>query len=198
MAMQNDDAFALGAGEFLEAFAQFQFFTGKEVDVEAAELAEGGGIAKDERAGKPMQAPAGEVPQGGDGIAGGVSGFEADGAAASEAAAGVDLRGDVVEEFGAGVRVGIDEEEPIAGGGFGAAVAGAADLVDGFEDDGGPSGGGDFGGAVGGVVVADDEFGLPSASGEGGQGGLDVAKGFAKEPFFVEGGDDDGDNHSIL
>ena len=186
---------AFGAREFFEAFAQFKFFAGEEVGVEAAEFSEGGGFTKDERAGHPTQPAADDIPEGGDDVAGRVAGFEADGAAAGEAAAGGDLRGDVVEEFGAGVGVGVDEDEPIAGGGFGAAIARAADLVDGLEDDGGAGGAGDFRGAVGGVVVAHDEFGLPIASREGGHGGVDLAEGFAEEAFFVEGGDDDRDAH---
>ena len=193
VAMQDGDAFALGAREFFEAFAELKFFAGEEFNVEAAEFPECGGVAKDERAGHPAQRAAGDVPQGGDGVAAGVAGFEADGAAAGEALAGGDLRGDVIEERGAGVRVGVDEDEPVAGGGAGAAIARAADLVDGLKDDLGAGGPGDFRGAVGGVIVADDEFGGPSAPGESGQRGLHLDEGFAKEAFFVEGGNDDRD-----
>ncbi len=196
VAMQDDNAFVFGAREFFEAFAEFDFFAGEEVDVESAEFSERSGFAKDERAGHPAQHAAGEIPEGGDSVAAGVSGFEADGAAAGEAAAGGDLRGDVVKEGGARVRVGVDEDEPVAGGGFGAAIARAADLVDGFEDDAGSGGAGDFRGAIGGVVVAHDEFALPSAPGKGGHGIADLAKGFAEELFFIERRDDDGDAHS--
>jgi hypothetical protein len=196
VAMDDDDAFAFGAGEFLEAFAEFDFFAGKQVGVEAAEFAERGGFTKDERAGDPAEGAADGVPRGGDGVAGGIPGFEADGAAAGEASAGGNLRRDVVEERGAGVGVGIDEEEPIAGGGLGAAIAGAADLVDGLKDDAGSGGAGDFRGAVGGIVVADDEFRLPSPPGKGAHGGADVAKGFAQELFFVERRNYDGDEHT--
>ena len=196
VAMQYGDAFVFLARKFFEALAEFDFFAGVEVGVEAAEFAEGGGLAKDEGAGAPAEGAADAVPEVGDGVAGGVAGREADGAAAGEAAAGLDLGGDVVEEGGAGVGVGIDEDEPIAGGGLGAAVAGAADLVLGFEGDGGTGIAGDLGGAVGGVVIANDEFGLPVAAGEGGHGGLDVAKGFAEQAFFVVGGHYDGDEHA--
>ena len=191
VAMQDGDAFALSAREFFEAFAEFDFFAGEEVGVESAEFPERGGIAKNERTGDPSQCAAHTIPESGDGVPGRVSGFEADGAAASEAAASFNGGGDVIEERGAGVRVGVDEDEPVAGGGGGAAIARATDLVDGFKDDLGAGGAGDFRGAVGGVVVANDEFGLPSAPGKGGHGVLDVAKGFAQKAFFVEGGDDD-------
>jgi hypothetical protein len=64
-------------------------------------------------------------------------------------------------------------------------------LVKGLEDNVGAGGAGDFGGFVGGIVVADDEFGLPTAVVKGGQGGVDVTKSFAETAFFVKGGDDD-------
>jgi hypothetical protein len=195
--MQDDNFPALDAREFFEPFAQFNFFAGEELGIEAAEFSERSGFTKDERAGDPPNCPAHRVPQGGEQIARGISGFETDGAAAGQAAAGGDLRGDVVEEFGAWVGVGVDEDEPLAGGGFGAAIARAADLVDGLEDDGGARGARDIRGAVGGVVVAHDEFGLPAAPREGSHGGADLAKGFAQEPFFVKCGDDDGDKHAI-
>ena len=59
VAMQDDDFPALGAREFFEAFAEFDFFAGEEVGVEPAELAEGGGFTKNERAGDPTECPAG-------------------------------------------------------------------------------------------------------------------------------------------
>ena len=196
--MQDDDAFALGVREFFEAFAEFDFFADEEVGVEAADFSERRSFAKDEGAGGPVHDAADGVPEAGDGVAGGVSALEPDGAAAGEAAAGLDLRGDVIEERGAGVRIGIDEDEPIAGGGFGAAIARAGDLVDGLEDDGGAGSARDGGGGVGGVVIAHDEFGVPAAAGESGHGVADVAEGFAEEAFFVEGGDDDRDAHGYV
>lgn len=71
--------------------------------------------------------------------------------------------------------IGIDEDEPIARRSRGAAVSGAGDLVNGFEDDVGSGGAGDFGGFVGGIIVADDQFGLPIAFVKSGQGGVNVA-----------------------
>ena len=194
--MQDGDFLAFGAREFFEAFAQFNFFAGEELGVESAEFSEGGGFTKNKRAGHQSQPAADAIPQGGDGVASPVAGFEADGAAAGEAVAGGDLCGDVVEEFGGRVGVGIDEDEPVAGGGFGAAIARAADLVDGLEDNGGAGGARDFRGAVGGVVIAHDEFGLPVAPRKCGHGGVDLAKGFAEEPFFVKGGNYDRDAHA--
>jgi len=196
MAMEDGDVFALSAREFFEAFAELDFFAGEKFHIEPAEFSERGRFAKDERAGDPSECPTHHVPEVRDEIASGVTGFEADGAAAGEAAASGDLRGDVLEERGAGVRVGVDEDEPIAGGGFGAAIARAADLVDGLEDDVRAGSAGNFRGAIGGVVVAHDELGLPSAPGKGGHGGVDLAKGFAEQLFFIERRDDDGDAHA--
>ena len=42
--------------EFLEAFAEFDFFAGEKVGVESADFPERGGFAKDERAGYPPKA----------------------------------------------------------------------------------------------------------------------------------------------
>ena len=66
-------------------------------------------------------------------------------------------------------------------------------MVDGFEDDFGSAGTGDLGGFVGGIVVADDEFGFPTAFVKSAQGRVDVAEGFAETAFFVICRDDDGD-----
>ena len=114
-------------------------------------------------------------------------------AAAGEAFAGIDLVGDAVEQGRAGMGIGIDEDKPVSGSGGSAGVAGASDLVDGFENNFGSGGAGDFGGCVSGVVVADDEFGLPIALMKNGNSSVDVTKGFAKAAFFIESGDNDRD-----
>ena len=118
---------------------------------------------------------------------------EFNGAAASHAFARGNLFGNIFEESWTGMGIGIDKNEPVAGRDRSAAVSSAGDLVDGFEDDFGSGGAGDFSGFVGGIIVADDEFGFPAAFVEGSESGADVAKGFAKTPFFVEGRDDGGD-----
>jgi hypothetical protein len=109
--------------------------------------------------------------------------------------AGGDLISDVLKQRAAGVRVGIHKNEPVAGGGAGAGIPGAADLVEGFEHDERARSAGDVAGAVGGIVVADDELEFPAARGEGGGGGFDLREGGAEELFLVEGGDDDGNLH---
>ena len=62
MAMQDDNFFALGAREFFETLAQFDFFTREQLDVESSEFPEGSGFAKDKRAGHPVRQPADAVP----------------------------------------------------------------------------------------------------------------------------------------
>lgn len=98
------------------------------------------------------------------------------GAAAREAFVGSNLAGNIVEKSGAGMGIGIDKNEPIAGRGGSAAVSGTGDLVDGFEDNFGAGGSGDFGRLIGRIIVADDQFGLPAALMEGGKSGVNVAK----------------------
>ena len=116
--------------------------------------------------------------------------IEFNGAAAGNAFAGGDLFGDAFKKSRTGVGIGIDKNEPIAGSGGCAGVSGAGDLVDRFKDHVCSGSTGDFRGFVRGIVVADDEFRFPAALMEGGKGGVDVAQGFAKASFFVEGWDD--------
>lgn len=195
MAVEDDELFAVAAGVFFEAFAEIDFLGGKEFVAESADGAEGVGLDEDEGAGGPAADAAEEVP-GVDEEAGEEVVFvELHGGAAAEAGLVGNGVGDVGKEICAGVGIGVDEDEPVASGGEGAAVAGAGDLVDGFEDDGGAGGTGEFGGAVGGVVVADDEFGLPAEVSEGEGGVADAGEGSGDEFLLVEGGDDEGDFH---
>src|ERR1039458_6801252 len=88
------------------------------------------------------------------------------------------------------MRVGVHKNQPVAGGGGGAGVPRAGNLVDRLEHDAGP------GGAVGGIVVADEEFKFPAEPGEGTGGGADLGPRRAEELLLVEGGDDDGNLHA--
>ena len=69
----------------------------------------------------------------------------------------------------------------------GAAIPGAGDLIDRFENNLRPGVAGHGGGAVGRVVVANDQFGGPAAARKRGCGRADAAQGFADEPLFVDG-----------
>ena len=179
MAMEDDEAAAGFAGEDFEAFAEVDFFGGVEFAAEAAEFPEGVGLAEDEGAGEQSEAAADAVPKFGEEAGKGEVAIETDGGAAGEAVAAGDLPGDFLEEFGAGVGIGIDEDEPIAGGSGSAGISGPGDLVVGLEDDFGAGVAGEFGGAVGGIVVADDDLSLPIAAGEWSQASVNVMQRFA-------------------
>lgn len=118
---------------------------------------------------------------------------EFDRAAPGHAFLGSDLLADTLEKGRAGVGIGIDKDEPIARGCGSARIAGAGDLVDGFEDDLCCCGTSDFGGFVGRIVVADDEFSFPVALMESRQRTINVAQRFAEALFFVKSRDDDRD-----
>ena len=172
--VEDDYFFAGGPGGFSEALAQFQFFGGKEFVAEAADFPKGRGFTKNKGTGHQAPPAADKIPKRGDQPGEEVSLVQANGCAAREVAAGFDGGGDLDKQIRAGAGISIHEEQPVASGGFGATIAGAGDLVDGFEDDGGPGGAGDVGRFIGGIVVANDEFGRPAAAFEGGGGLADV------------------------
>jgi len=123
--------------------------------------------------------------------------IELHGATASQAVTGSDLFGDALEESRGGMGIGVDEDEPITGCSGSAAVSCAGDLVEGFEHDPGAGGSGDFGGFIGRVIVANDEFRFPAPLMKRRKSGVDMAKGFAEVPFFVESRDNGGDFQMI-
>ena len=196
MPVQNHDSPARSPGKLFEPFAQVQFLRRKQFVAEAADLPEHRRLDKDERTGQQPPPPAGKIPQPRDEAGDQKMLVEPDGRAAGKAAAGKNLRRHVGEKSGAGMRIGVHKHQPVAGGGGGAGVAGAGDLVDRLKNDFGPGRTGDIGGAVGGIVVADDEFDRPAARREDGNGGLDFRQRGAEEFFLVEGGNDDGNFHA--
>ena len=94
------------------------------------------------------------------------------------------------------MRVGVHENQPVAGGRRRAGIAGAANLVERLEHHFCARRAGDLAGAVGGIVVADDEFKFPAASGERRRRRFNFCERGAEEFFLVERGDDDGDFHA--
>ena len=163
----------------------------------AAEFAEGRRFHKNERTCEQPLEAAQAIPEPGEDIGSENSLIEPHGGTAREAFAGNDRVGHLVQQFGAGVRVGIHKNEPVAGGRGSTGVPCTADLVEGFKDDGGPGGAGDLGRAVGGIVVADDEFEIPAPACEGGRARFDFDEGGSEQLLFVEGGHDDGDLHPV-
>src|SRR5688572_12836466 len=176
MAMEDDHALSPAAREPLEAPREVDLLAGVERFAEAAELAEGGGLAEDERPGGPSHAPAEKVPKPDPGARQGVVEVHCHRRAAADAA-GCDFAHHVAEEPGIGVGVRIDEDEPVAPRSGGAAIAGARDLVMRLEDDRRTGSAGEFRRAVSGVVVAEDELGTPSCIGEGMHRAADGGKG---------------------
>ncbi len=149
MPVQDDDFFAALFREFFQAVAEVDFFGCEEFEVEAADFAEGVGAAKDEGAGAPFANAADPIPHAREAVGKEMAFVHADNAAAGHAAAALNLFGDVGEEFGGGVGVGVDEDEPIAGGDACSGVSGAGDLVDFFGDDFRSSGSRDVRGFIG-------------------------------------------------
>jgi len=192
MPSENDDALSTFSGEAFESNAQVDLFAGEKFFAEAADFAESRGFAKNKRASHPGKRAADSIPNDDYEIGFRIVAVEFHGAAAGEAIARGDLFGNAFEKRRAGMGIGIDKDEPIAGSGGGSAISRAGNLVDGFEDDRGPGRAGDFGRFVGGIIVADDEFGFPTAAVKTGEGGVDVAQSFAEALFFVKGRDDGG------
>src|SRR5712692_7798771 len=163
MTVQDDDAAPLAPRDALQAARELDLLAGIERFAEAAELAERRGVAEQERTGGPARAPAERVPRRDPQPHVESFAFQAHRAAAAQASAVLDCRRHVVEQFRAGKRIRVDENQPVAGGARGAGIARARDPVHRLEHYAGSRLARDLGGAVGRVVVADDELGLPAA-----------------------------------
>ena len=193
MLMQDDNVPAILLRKLFQTAAEIQFFTGEIFGVKAADFSENGGVTENERACDPAARAAFPVPDAGHDIAEGMVALQFHGDSARQAFAGKDLFRDVREKFGAGQRIAINEEQPVAGGSGGAAISGATDLVHGLEDDGGTGAAGDFRSAVGRIIITNDHFGFHARTGEGGAHGIDLLQRASEQPFFIESGNDDGD-----
>ena len=102
---------------------------------------------------------------------------------------------DVRKQTGAGMRVRVHEDQPVAGRSGSPGVARAADLVDGLEDDFRSSAPRQLGSAVGGIVVADDGLHLPAKRSKRRCGGSDPLQRAGNQLLFIKGRDDDGNFH---
>ena len=121
--------------------------------------------------------------------------LHSDGAAPSQAASRFNLLRHLGKQFRTGVRVRVNEHQPIPGSRCRAAVPCPGNLIDRLEDHPGASGTRQLSRAVGRVVVADNEFTAPRAACEGGHSGAHLAQRLANEPLLVERGDDDRNFH---
>src|ERR1017187_10620935 len=137
---------------------------------ESADFSERRGFDKNKRTGQPAAHPAGIVPQLRDESRHKMFFIQPDGHAARETTTGTNLLRHVRKQFRARMRVGVHEDQPVAGGGSGTGVPRAGNLVDRLEYDSGPGGASDIGGGVGGIVVADDKFKFQAEPRDGGGG----------------------------
>src|SRR5581483_3961078 len=94
---------------------------------------------------------------------------------------------DAHQEVGGGHRVGVEDDDDVAGGPGDPGVEGAGLALLRLADHPAGKGGGDVGGAVGGSVVDDDDLQFGSAGLEAGEAGQRLGE----DPGLVVGGDDD-------
>ncbi len=88
------------------------------------------------------------------------------GCAACEESTGNDLFGDIGKEFCAGMRVGIHEDQPVAGRRRRAGISCSCDLIDWLKNDGRSGCARNPRRAIGGIVVAHDQFDFPATLGK--------------------------------
>lgn len=193
MPMQDDHLAPRLPRQFVQTFAQVEFLTGKQFVVESAKLSERRRFAKDERPGKQALGSAEEVPEAREEVRQRIAVLESHRATAGQAMAGLNLLRDFREQRRARMRIRINEQQPVAGGGLSAAIPGPGNLVDRLGDECRSAGAGNFGGAVGGIVVAHDQFGFPSELAESDARRLHVSERFTQQPLFVKGRNDDRD-----
>lgn len=93
------------------------------------------------------------------------------------------------------MRIGINEHQPISGSCCCAPISRAADLVDWLEHDLGASGLRDLRCPIGRVVVADDEFGFPTAIVKCFRRSIHGAERSWQQLLFVKRWNDDGNFH---
>ena len=190
---EDMDATCGGAPNFFQGAAEMNLFAGEEAGIEPADPAEGLGLAAHEGTGGPAE-PAGQRishhdpkgPEPGQWL------IHLHAATQGDETVRIQVLDQGGEQLRGGKGIGVDEQQPIPGGQGSAAVAGAPDLIDGFEDDGGSGLAGDVGGAVGGIIVAHDQLAFPAQAGQALAGPPDMLQGFGQEFLLVEGGNDDG------
>ena len=166
MPVQNDRLLAAPLGQSFQTSAQVNFLGGKKAVVKTTDLAKGRRFAKKERAGGVFADTADLIPYPGSHAPHERKRVIFDGATAEQISSTDNGHMHVGEKFAARVRIRIHEDQPIPRGSLGPAIAGASDLVDGFEHHGGAGGAGQFRGAIGGIIVANDEFGFSTHAGE--------------------------------
>ena len=196
MPIEDNNLLAPLAGQFFEFPAQVNFFAGEELLIEPAHLTKRAGFAKDARARHVAHGPADMIPQLGATPAHGGLALDPQARASGQAAARLDLHGHVREQFRGGIRVGVNEEQPIPERRLGGRVAGAPNLVDRLEDDPRAADTRQFGGVIRRIVVANDQFGFPAQIQKGLGRRLDALQHSGQQFLLVEGRNKDRDLHS--
>jgi len=190
MPVQDDNSPALPARQFFQPLAQFQFLRHEEFIAEAADFAERRRLDKNKRAGQQLERPAGVIPQLRDAAGHEMLLIQPHRRAAGQIFAGLDLFRHVREQSGAGMRVRVHKNQPVAGGRRRAAVSRAGNLVDRLENHRRARRARDFRRPVGGIVVADNQFKIPAPLRERSRRRFDLRERTAEQPLFVERGND--------
>jgi len=195
MPVQDHESFSGFLCQLFQSPAQFQLLTGERFLAEAAEFSERRRFDEDERADEqspPTEPKVHEPCNQGDEKS---PSIPAKGRATCQTIAGADFFCHVGKQFRAGMGIGVHKNQPVASGRRRPGISRSGDLIDRLKYDGCARRPRDFRRPVIGVIVADDQFGFPSASRERAARRLDLHEGFAQQFFLVEGRNDDGNFH---
>ena len=165
--MQDGHSFAPLACELLQPLGEVDFLADEQLGAEAANLPERGRFAEDERSCRPAPEAAEEIPSANGHSRHQILLCNGNGAATGENASGLNHLRDIPEQPMAWMRIRIHEDQPFTRCHCCAGVPGAADLVDGLEDDFCSPAACELCRAIGRVVVADDGFDCPAEFAEG-------------------------------
>lgn len=190
--MQDDDAAPGFFSQWSQAQTQVQFFPGKKFVIESADFLERRRFDKDERPGEQAAEAAQSVPAARQPLRRAMIPRQPDDATAGQTSAGADGGGDFGKQFRARLRIGVNEQQPFAGGDGRAAIARPADLIDGFKDNRRAVGAGDGRRVICGVVIAHDEFRRETGGGERGATAVDRRQRLTEQARFIESRNDDG------
>ena len=149
---------------------EIDFFGGIKLPTESADLPEGGRLDEDKGTGHETSKATDCVPECRTNAPPKVVAVHADGGSTRQNPARLNRFNQGIEEFDGRLRVGIDEQQPVAGRYRGSRIAGAGDHVDGLKDDLGSVLPGNVRGGIRRVVVADNNLRGPLHSIKGSPG----------------------------
>ena len=196
MTVEDHDRSVCPASHFSQSGAQFHLLTRKELLAETPELPKGRGFDKNKRAGKPLAHSTEEIPTPHNDSADEMLFVHPNRGSSTQAPAGGDCLRRIGKQRLARIGIGVDEEQPIPIGRRRAAIAGASDLIDGFEHHRRSGGSRDGRRTVRGIVVAHDDLRLPPHARKHRRRRVQVFQRPREQQFLIKGGDDDGYLHS--